>query len=137
MRPVKGDPLTPSQLAVIVLLANGQSVQQIARDNAIRVNTVYGHRHAAFVKLGVQTLNAAVRELMNRGVLSWPDVAYPPVGMLLGMVISADRRAERYRGAWLSARRRSTRLLGILNKRRAHDIWEIARAFAQSTLDDT
>ncbi len=54
------DALTPRQLAVLALLANGSSNKQIARDLDIRDVTVKAHMTAILRKLGVATRSQAI-----------------------------------------------------------------------------
>ena len=56
----EGGPLTPRQLAVLSLLANGKSNKQIARELSISEMTVKAHMTAVMRKLGVSTRAEAI-----------------------------------------------------------------------------
>ncbi len=54
------DPLTPRELEILRLLANGLSNRAIAEELVIAVGTVKAHNHSIYSKLGVNNRTAAV-----------------------------------------------------------------------------
>jgi DNA-binding NarL/FixJ family response regulator len=63
------EPLTPRQIAVLVLLAKGRSNKQIARDLDISDVTVKAHMTAILRKLGVATRAQAIVAFQRSGAM--------------------------------------------------------------------
>ncbi|MFC6237705.1 response regulator [Longivirga aurantiaca] len=73
MRQVRGgDQLTPRELEVLALVAQGKSNPDIARDLFIGEATVKSHLLHVFDKLGVSDRTAAVTHALERGLLPSP-----------------------------------------------------------------
>lgn len=73
MRQVRGgDQLTPRELEVLALVAQGKSNPDIARDLFIGEATVKSHLLHVFDKLGVSDRTAAVTRALERGLLPSP-----------------------------------------------------------------
>jgi DNA-binding NarL/FixJ family response regulator len=63
-------PLTPREVEVVRLLAQGQSNQQIAQNLSISVSTVKHHVHVILTKLGVSDRTRAVVRAIDHGLLT-------------------------------------------------------------------
>jgi len=73
MRQVRGgDQLTPRELEVLALVAQGRSNPEIARELFIGEATVKSHLLHVFDKLGVSDRTAAVTRALERGLLPSP-----------------------------------------------------------------
>lgn len=73
MRQVRGgDQLTPRELEVLALVAQGKSNPEIARELFIGEATVKSHLLHVFDKLGVSDRTAAVTRALDRGLLPSP-----------------------------------------------------------------
>lgn len=59
--------LTPRQYDILVLMAKGYPLKQISRELAISVATVKTHTEALYLRLGVNSRNAAVYAAISRG----------------------------------------------------------------------
>ena len=66
---VSGDRLTPRELEVLALLAEGLDNRVIGRQLGISRSTVKHHLEGIFAKLGVHGRIEAVREGMRRGLV--------------------------------------------------------------------
>ena len=66
---VAGDRLTPRELEVLALVAEGLDNQVIGRRLGISRSTVKHHLEAIFAKLGVHGRMEAVREGMRKGMV--------------------------------------------------------------------
>src|SRR4051794_11499110 len=75
-------PLTPRQVAVLALLAQGRSDKQIARDLDISDVTVKAHMTAILRKLGVATRAQAIVVFQRGGIIPPEHQAndHSPVG---------------------------------------------------------
>jgi DNA-binding NarL/FixJ family response regulator len=73
MRQVRGgDQLTPRELEVLALVAQGKSNPEVARELFIGEATVKSHLLHVFDKLGVSDRTAAVTRALERGLLPSP-----------------------------------------------------------------
>jgi len=131
VRPRLGQRLTPSERTVLVLIANGRTLNSIAREQHIDVRTVRRYRSSAFRQLGARNLADAIGALVRAGTVQAGDIATPGPELLLAQLVQAELRAERYRLAWLSARRRNRTYRRALNQKRAEQIWAIAHSYGE------
>jgi DNA-binding NarL/FixJ family response regulator len=69
---VPEDALTPREMQVLHLLAEGQSNQQIARRLALSVRTVEAHLTHVYAKLGVGSRTEAILRAQRKGLLDPP-----------------------------------------------------------------
>jgi two-component system nitrate/nitrite response regulator NarL len=65
-----GHHLTPRELSVLELIAEGESANMIAEGLELAVPTVKSHIQNLYAKLGVNDRGAAVAEAMRRGLIS-------------------------------------------------------------------
>lgn len=75
-----GDPLTPRELEILTLMANGQQTADMARRLFVAESTIETHAHRILVKLGVHNRTHAVAVALRTGHLR-PDAivtGYPP-----------------------------------------------------------
>lgn len=71
--------LTPRQYVVLALLARGYPLKKISRELNISLATAKTHAEAIYVRLSVNSRNAAVYSAVSRGAsLGWPE----PRGMI-------------------------------------------------------
>ncbi len=66
---VPEDPLTPRELQVVKLIAEGHSSEQIARELVISRKTVDHHRANLLGKLGMRTVAEVTRYAIRRGLI--------------------------------------------------------------------
>ncbi|MCO1660604.1 helix-turn-helix domain-containing protein [Pseudonocardia humida] len=62
-------PVTPREIAVLTLLPTRLSLEDIARDLGVSVNTVKSHVRAVYAKLDVDSRRAAVDAARARGLI--------------------------------------------------------------------
>lgn len=74
--------VTPRELAVLRLLAEGLTATAIGRRLAISERTVHKHLEHAYAKLGVSDKLSAVRRALRLGLLSGPAVGGQPDPLL-------------------------------------------------------
>jgi len=67
-RPSQGD-ITPRELAVLTLIANGHSNKEVAAALSISTETVHAHLRNVFTKLDVSDRTAAVMMAVRRGLI--------------------------------------------------------------------
>ena len=66
-------PLTPRELEVLEMLAQGKTNREIAGDFVISVGTVKNHVERLIAKLGVSDRTQAVVQGLELGIISFPD----------------------------------------------------------------
>lgn len=64
--------LTRTELQVLRLLADGNSVEQVASRSQVSVNTVRGHVRNILSKLGVHSIGQAIAIAYQSGEMEWP-----------------------------------------------------------------
>jgi DNA-binding CsgD family transcriptional regulator len=65
----RGGDLTPSEFAVLRLLADGMSAPQIARETNRSVHTIHAHTRGIIAKLGVSGRGAAISKARRTGLI--------------------------------------------------------------------
>ena len=71
-------PLTPKEVALLALLADGYSYLNAAGQLDITINTVRNHVRSLYSKLGVHTKSEAVTRAIQHGILRWAHVDAMP-----------------------------------------------------------
>jgi len=61
--------LTPSQLRVLQMAADGETCESTAREIGMCVQTVKNHRSDAIMKLGADSMTHAVAQALRRGLI--------------------------------------------------------------------
>jgi DNA-binding CsgD family transcriptional regulator len=108
-----GRPLTPSEITVITLIANGHTTTAICRELNLTEHTIKTHRSRAYKKLGAHCLTEAVDLAIAAGYLQPSDIVTPDAELLAAQLRATRRQAGRYRAAWLSARQRAAKRGGV------------------------
>jgi DNA-binding NarL/FixJ family response regulator len=62
--------LTPNEIRILRMLAEGESYQEVARQRRISVNTVRNYIRSIYYKLAVHTKTEAVSKAMRGGLIT-------------------------------------------------------------------
>ena len=76
LKPAGSEPLTPRELEVLKLIAQGRKVPEIASELHIAPGTVHGHRGNIMGKLGLHNMQAAIKHVYEHGIIT-RDVVMP------------------------------------------------------------
>ena len=71
-RPGEGDYVTPAEAVVVIALANGRSIRQIAHELHVNENSVSMRIYRLSIRLGTHTTVLTVVECLKRGLVRLP-----------------------------------------------------------------